>query len=192
MAAAEQVTYITREDLPYAGKGLQGRSVAAVPADLREAIVKQLSFASAQYGSCWKTPESCRLEEQFLYDEAWHARHTQSLRLYRECAGYLLAVHRCLNCRSTRPVRKEDKAPVLGVWASRPEDSWRYQECSRCGDVTVCEEHHWAPAAIFSDSHLWPTSWLCARCHDTWHAAMRNAQGFRLEGKAAVLSPGLS
>lgn len=49
-------------------------------------------------------------------------------------------------------------------------------ECERCGSKDGIESHHWAPSAIFgSDSHNWPTSWLCPPCHRAWHQRMRDA-----------------
>lgn len=45
-------------------------------------------------------------------------------------------------------------------------------ECQRCHKMTRVETHHWAPAARFADSHLWPTSELCQPCHARWHQVM--------------------
>jgi hypothetical protein len=47
-------------------------------------------------------------------------------------------------------------------------------ECERCGR-TGTEYHHWAPQAVFIDADLWPTAWLCPKCHGEWHRVMRIA-----------------
>ena len=46
-------------------------------------------------------------------------------------------------------------------------------KCARCGQWSNgVELHHWAPAAVFQDFDCWPTSWLCAVCHNEWHQRM--------------------
>lgn len=47
----------------------------------------------------------------------------------------------------------------------------RKEHCERCGTLGA-ENHHWAPSYKFSDSHRWPTSWLCQSCHREWHLTM--------------------
>lgn len=42
--------------------------------------------------------------------------------------------------------------------------------CERCGSEEGSEVHHWAPAHLFDDSHDWPKSHLCRKCHLEWHA----------------------
>lgn len=42
--------------------------------------------------------------------------------------------------------------------------------CERCNATDGVELHHWAPRHLFDDEcDLWPTSWLCPRCHQRWH-----------------------
>ena len=44
--------------------------------------------------------------------------------------------------------------------------------CEVCGAIGA-EKHHWAPWSIFGDEfERWPTSFLCQRCHATWHQRM--------------------
>jgi hypothetical protein len=45
-----------------------------------------------------------------------------------------------------------------------------YSRCGRCG-ARGCEEHHWAPIAIFGqeEADKWPKDFLCKTCHDEWH-----------------------
>jgi hypothetical protein len=50
--------------------------------------------------------------------------------------------------------------------------------CEHCGRTGGVEEHHWAPAAVFSDSSCWPTALLCRACHREWHMRM-NTPGSR-------------
>lgn len=46
--------------------------------------------------------------------------------------------------------------------------------CCVCG-ARGAELHHWAPRAKFDDCEVWPTAWLCPRCHARWHNVMRSA-----------------
>lgn len=45
----------------------------------------------------------------------------------------------------------------------------RPSPCERCGSHERVEVHHWAPSYLFDDSHLWPMSTLCRKCHTRWH-----------------------
>lgn len=84
---------------------------------------------------------------------------------------------RCLACDSWVP-RRDGK----GLWIptrALQEGGVNYNEviditpdrtaCERCHDTKTLEVHHWAPAALFSDSKEWPTSNLCRACHRQWH-----------------------
>jgi hypothetical protein len=47
--------------------------------------------------------------------------------------------------------------------------------CRVCG-ARGSELHHWAPRALFGDeADVWPTDFLCRRCHTRWHTAIANA-----------------
>jgi 5-methylcytosine-specific restriction endonuclease McrA len=42
-------------------------------------------------------------------------------------------------------------------------------KCEVCG-ATGTELHHWAPIHIFgAEAWLWPTAYLCQKCHNRWH-----------------------
>jgi hypothetical protein len=41
----------------------------------------------------------------------------------------------------------------------------RYRRCQRCHTTALCEDHHWAPQAVFTDADDWPIGPLCAECH---------------------------
>ncbi len=46
------------------------------------------------------------------------------------------------------------------------EASWR--RCQHCRKAARCEDHHWAPQAIFPDADQWPIGPLCMDCHLTY------------------------
>lgn len=52
--------------------------------------------------------------------------------------------------------------------------------CARCG-APATQLHHWAPAELFEDADLWPTSQLCGDCHRLWHVTI-NAERRRRHG----------
>ena len=45
-------------------------------------------------------------------------------------------------------------------------------ECVRCGQMELCETHHFAPRKCFDDPDKWPTAMLCVPCHEEWHYKM--------------------
>ena len=89
--------------------------------------------------------------------------------------------HLCLLCGKREDIRRNDLGPILDVCIRNNATSNPTEPCSRCGATTGTELHHWAPKAIFNDADDWPMSPLCPTCHRTWHQAMRDAAGFRLE-----------
>lgn len=42
----------------------------------------------------------------------------------------------------------------------------RFRLCQRCRTTQLCEDHHWAPQAVFEDADEWPIGPLCKACHD--------------------------
>jgi hypothetical protein len=52
----------------------------------------------------------------------------------------------------------------------------RNPPCRRCG-AWGAELHHFAPRDIFGsdEADLWPTAYLCPRCHAHWHSTMHRA-----------------
>ena len=66
---------------------------------------------------------------------------------------------------------------LLGVEAIYTEEE---AVCARCG-APATQLHHWAPAELFEDADLWPTSQLCGDCHRLWHRVI-NANRARLHG----------
>lgn len=48
--------------------------------------------------------------------------------------------------------------------------------CAHCGAIGT-ELHHWAPQHLFTDAHLWPTAYLCEKCHKLWHSIIVNHRG---------------
>jgi hypothetical protein len=69
--------------------------------------------------------------------------------------------------------------------ASRIDVGNPAQACARCGEAEA-ELHHWAPFAVFNDFDQWPTSWLCRKCHWTWHTRMN---GYRWAPPSGVRGP---
>ena len=56
----------------------------------------------------------------------------------------------------------ESRIPIIAEHEIAP--------CERCGSTNGAEVHHWAPSHLFDDSHDWPKSNLCRKCHIEWHA----------------------
>lgn len=88
--------------------------------------------------------------------------------------------------------RQQPDAPknkvIYNICFKDPRDQYPPEPCERCGATTGTQLHHWAPVAIFEDAWDWPMSWLCPKCHQLWHKAMREAEGYRLaEGRRAAL-----
>lgn len=90
----------------------------------------------------------------------------------------------CRDCKTH--VAKEKGYP--GIWISHADPSlpavpldqlpiayadFEFRKCQRCGTLTRCELHHWAPRAhgYFGpdEADAWPMGWLCRPCHERWH-----------------------
>jgi len=60
--------------------------------------------------------------------------------------------------------------------ASMPVKPGYEEACDVCGTVAPIELHHLAPRALYGDAcELWPTTRICAPCHDGWHAKVWRA-----------------
>jgi len=84
----------------------------------------------------------------------------------------------CVYCGRVWGVTKG--SAILDIELENRLETKFIQPCARCGSTAGAERHHWAPRAIFADADWWPTDYLCRPCHSFWHAAMRDAEGYRL------------
>ena len=77
-----------------------------------------------------------------------------------------------------------DSVPVVA------RDLYR-RRCQRCQRTALCEDHHWAPQAIFGpDAGSWPVGPLCADCHRLYSKTLEQYIERRiaraLQGKAVL------
>lgn len=81
----------------------------------------------------------------------------------------------CLDCGHLSNGVRHDA--VSNVAALRVAQDYRLTvpPCCVCG-VRGVELHHWAPRVLFPNEYdIWPTAWLCPKCHARWHNTMRTA-----------------
>lgn len=82
-------------------------------------------------------------------------------------SGVHVASLRCIVCtRQMKAIGAAKIAPDLPMWA---DGTTHMPPCERCGSTAGVENHHWAPRHLFNDADEWPMSWLCRKCHQTWH-----------------------
>lgn len=85
----------------------------------------------------------------------------------------------CINCHLKGGAIAYDALTGFDLSCVEVIASHRKETCERCESIGA-EVHHWAPRHLFEDSHVWPTSRLCRRCHMEWHA--RVTPGMRNNG----------
>lgn len=149
---------------------------------LDDAARELLQTASARIDS--RNHEECHLCQGYSHGAWTCSRCRYSCTHPILVAGYIfradgspMAWSRCFACG--RLVKGLPRGSEIYDVLLRDNTTTRCERCGRVGS----QSHHWAPQAIFADANDWPLAWLCARCHRTWHDAMRRAGGVSLADK---------
>ncbi len=166
MTLTERIAEISRDERAAAGLG--GRSFLSLSTE-QKAVVER--FAKLHAHTALR-PSNC----QHL-----------ALRGYVIIAsGQFSPREMCLRCGLLNSIRTFDRVPLFDICFRDNRHEYGIHECAHCGTGEGTEYHHWAPRAIFNDANSWPGSYLCPGCHRAWHAAMREAAGYRLPERRRI------
>jgi hypothetical protein len=98
----------------------------------------------------------------------------------RQVSGARQIIRACRECGADVGPKQfygQDECPITVAELPILRDYLnRNPPCARCG-AWGTELHHFAPRDIFGfdEAALWPTAYLCPRCHAHWHTTMQGA-----------------